>query len=111
MVGIIMSVQCDTCEMKAKGYTLSISLENPTGFTCKECIDWRPHCDSCKSKEISITEGFGHCIKSCYACGYNIESTFIGVMPKRLIGVISEEAMAILDADENCEIRIWVEKV
>jgi len=104
-------VKCDSCEMKALGFTLSNSLEVQTGFTCQECMDWKPNCDSCKSTEIKIEAAFGYCFKSCYDCGYTIESTFVAKMPNRLYGVMSEEAMAFLDDPANCEVKISMKEV
>ena len=58
------------------------------------------------------SSGFGYDFSSCYDCGYTIESIVnLDKIPKRLQGVLSEEAMAFYGAPENRETTIWMETV
>jgi len=100
---------CDRCEMKRLGLTLSTSLQSPTGHICIDCMNDKPKCKSCNSEQVSANSSFGYDFISCYDCGYTIESIAdLEKIPKRLRGVISEEAMSFLDAPENREIRVWI---
>lgn len=110
--GVLMEPTCDSCEMKRLGFSLSISLQNPTGHTCEACKNRRPSCSSCKSERVRAEGDFGYDFISCLDCGYTIESVAIlEKIPERLRGVISEEAMAFYDAPENRETKIWIVNV
>ncbi len=103
---------CDGCEMKRLDLSLSTSLQNSTGHFCGECVSKPPNCISCSSSNVKVEVDFGYDYQSCYDCGYTIEQEVItDKIPKRLRGVISEEAMAFIYAPENRETRVWIRKV
>jgi hypothetical protein len=104
--------KCDLCELKRLNLFLSTSLQSPTNHTCSECLNFKPTCNSCNSSRLKLDSGFGYDFSSCYDCGYTIESIVnLDKIPKRLQGVLSEEAMAFYGAPENRETTIWMEKV
>jgi len=105
-------IQCDGCEMKRLRLSLSTSLQHSTGFFCNDCKSKTPVCRSCDSSNVRADADFGYDYESCYDCGYTIESiTDVDKIPARLKGVMSEEAMAFIDAPENRETTIWIKKV
>ena len=84
--------------MKRLNLSLSSSLQSPTHHTCSECLNFKPTCNSCNSSRLKLDSGFGYDFSSCYDCGYTIESIVnLDKIPKRLQGVLSEEAMAFAD--------------
>ncbi len=103
---------CDGCEMKRLDLSLSTSLQNSTGYFCEECVSKPPTCRSCDSLRVKVRVDFGYDYESCYDCGYTIESIAnLDKIPKRVQGVISEEAMAFYYAPENRDVVIWVQNV
>ena len=101
---------CDSCEMKRLGLSLSTSLQFSTGHTCNACKENKPSCKSCKSNNVRTNADFGYDFVSCLDCGYTLESiAILEKIPKRLHGVISEEAMSFFDAPENRHVNIWIE--
>jgi hypothetical protein len=68
-----------------------------------------PKCSSCASTKVTADASWVESFISCLACGYTIETTFISdKMPPHLRGSMSDEAMAVLDAPENWDTKIFV---
>ena len=69
----------------------------------------KPKCSSCASTKVNAGGSWGDSFISCLDCGYTIETTFIAdKMPSHLRGSMSDEAMAVLDAPENWDTKIFV---